>query len=87
MAGEKERVEGYLGTVGGSKEVMIDYTNHRGERALRRIVPMRLVFESNEWHPEIQWLLEAVDVDRAKSRTFALVNIHQWYVHHKFNPA
>lgn len=57
---------------------LIDYTNWRGERAMRRIRPLRLVFENNEWHPETQWLLEAVDLDTMSSRTFAMANIHSW---------
>jgi predicted DNA-binding transcriptional regulator YafY len=58
--------------------VVIDYTNWRGERAMRRIRPLRLVFENNEWHPDTQWLLEAVDLDKGEERTFAMSNIHSW---------
>lgn len=58
---------------------MIDYTNWRGERAMRRIRPLRLVFENNKWHPETQWLLEAIDLETMSSRTFAMANIHSWH--------
>ncbi len=34
------------------KEVIIDYTNWRGERSVRRIFPLGISFENNEWHPE-----------------------------------
>jgi len=61
------------------REVMIDYTNWRGERGLRRIRPLRIDFENNEWHPETQWLLLAVDVDKGHERTFAMKNIHAWF--------
>lgn len=60
------------------KEVMIDYTNWRGERTERRIVPMDVVFENNEWHPETQWMLEAIDVEKGEFRCFALASIHSW---------
>jgi predicted DNA-binding transcriptional regulator YafY len=60
------------------KEVIIDYTNWRGERALRRILPLSLSFENNQWHPETQWILEAVDVEKNVIRGFALANIHSW---------
>lgn len=60
------------------QEVMIDYTNWRGERAMRRIRPLAVIFENNEWHPKTQWLLEAVDVELAANRTFAMSNIHSW---------
>lgn len=62
------------------QEVIIDYTNWRGVRALRRIRPLRVVFENNEWHPETQWLLEAVDIEKGEVRTFAMATIHDWCV-------
>jgi hypothetical protein len=63
-----------------SDNVIIDYTNWRGERSERRILPSRIVFKSNEWHPERQWLLEAIDLDKGSLafRTFALKDIHSW---------
>lgn len=61
-----------------TKEVEIDYTNWRGERSMRRIKPLGLLFENNEWHTETQWLLEALDVDKRVVRTFALAQIHSW---------
>ena len=65
--------------MGSMKQVVeIDYTNWRGERSKRRIVPMSIAWENNEWHQETQWLLEALDVDKRESRTFALANIHSW---------
>ena len=58
------------------KNVTIDYTNWRGERAYRRIRPISISFEDNEWHPETQWLLLAEDVDKGELRTFSMSNIH-----------
>lgn len=63
-----------------AKEVIIDYTNYKGYRMKRRILPIAIAFENNEWHPETQWLLEAVDLDRNVTRTFALTQIHSWKV-------
>lgn len=60
------------------RAVWIDYTNFRGKRSVRRIKPLTISFEKNEWHPETQWLLEAVDLERGEMRTFALKNIHAW---------
>jgi predicted DNA-binding transcriptional regulator YafY len=62
------------------QEVMIDYSNYKGERSLRRIRPLRVVFENNEWHPETQWILEAVDIDKGQERGFAIKSIHAWWV-------
>jgi hypothetical protein len=58
--------------------VTIDYTNWRGERAIRRVKPVRIRFGSNEWHREPQWLLYAVDVEKRALRAFALCSIHSW---------
>jgi hypothetical protein len=60
-------------------EVQIDYTNWKGERAKRRIIPKQFWFGSNEWHPEPQWLLDAYDTEKEVSRTFAMNGIHGWF--------
>jgi predicted DNA-binding transcriptional regulator YafY len=57
-------------------DVWIDYTNHRGERAWRRIAPIELRFGQTEYHPEWQWLLDAIDVSKGQARTFAMDDIH-----------
>ena len=62
------------------EEVFTAPRHPAGERAVRRIRPLRLVFENNEWHPDTQWLLEAVDLDKGEERTFAMSNIHSWKV-------
>jgi hypothetical protein len=58
--------------------VEIDYTNWRGKRSIRQIVPRRLVWENNEWHPETQWLIHALDFAKGVERTFAVKSIHSW---------
>jgi hypothetical protein len=58
--------------------VQIDYTNHRGERSVRKVLPERLYYGSTEYHPKLQYLLEAIDVERDVKRTFALSSIHCW---------
>lgn len=61
------------------QEVMIDYTNYRGIRSMRRIQPLSLAYESNEYHPTKTWLLKAVDVDKGEVRTYALDEIRTWF--------
>lgn len=56
----------------------IEYTNHRGERQWYTIVPQVIRFGISPYHPERQWLLEAVSIEKQARRTFALQNIHQW---------
>lgn len=56
----------------------IDYTNWKGERTTRLIIPFDIEFGSNEWHQEKQWLLKAFDIEKDDMRTFAMKNIHSW---------
>lgn len=63
------------------KVTQIDYTNWRGERRVRQILPTgQLEFSNTEYHPESQWLLEAVDVEDGKVKLFALKDIHSFGV-------
>jgi predicted DNA-binding transcriptional regulator YafY len=61
-----------------SKVVRIFYRNHRGEEAERRIVPNLIYFGATQWHTEEQWLLDAYDMDKRASRTFALKDVLRW---------
>lgn len=60
------------------KIVEIDYTNYEGKRALRRILPIEIVFDQNPYHPGLQWFVRALDVERNVERCFALKDIHSW---------
>jgi predicted DNA-binding transcriptional regulator YafY len=62
------------------KRVVIDYTNHRGERSKRVIEPLAEHFHyaRNDYHTEPQWLLDAFDVCKGEMRTFAVKDIHSW---------
>lgn len=62
------------------KVIEILYRNHRGEIAIRRILPIEITFTSTEWHPIEQWLLKAYDLDREAERRFALQSIQAWSV-------
>jgi predicted DNA-binding transcriptional regulator YafY len=61
-----------------TREVEIDYTNYRGKRAVRRVKPLDLTFRSTEWHPEMQWVMRAFDVEKQEIRFFAMKDIHSW---------
>ncbi len=58
--------------------IEILYTNYRGETARRKIVPSSIWFGATEWHPAKQWLLEAFDVEKQATRTFAMHDIQEW---------
>jgi|LakMenEpi03Aug12_release.lakeMendotaPanAssembly.Ray.scaffolds.fasta_scaffold55650_2 hypothetical protein len=51
------------------------YKNYRGEVSECRVLTEQLYFGSNEYHPEPQWLLEAYNIDREVTRTYALKDI------------
>jgi len=61
-----------------SKAIAIVYKNYRGETARRRIVPQRLWFGATKWHPDEQWLLDAIDVEKQSPRSFALRDIQSY---------
>lgn len=56
----------------GPPSVVVSYLNHRGDRALREITPLRVRYGSTEHHPEPQFLLEVFDHGRNAARTYAL---------------
>ena len=59
------------------KFIWVDYTNHKGERRIRQIMPLQLVFGATPYHSPQQWLLECVDVeDGHKIKMFAFTGIH-----------
>ena len=62
------------------QKVTIVYTNWKGVTAIRQIFPIRVFFGSNEWHKENQWLLEAIDLEKNATRTFAMKDIRSWFV-------
>lgn len=54
---------------------VFDYRNHRGERAIRRAIFHGIRFGSTEWHPEPQWLLAGIDIEKGARREFALRDV------------
>jgi len=62
-------------TPNGAKVI---YKNWRGETAERHILPIRIWFGQTEWHPNDQWFLTALDLDKKVERDFALKDIEQW---------
>lgn len=56
-------------------EVTVVYRNYKGETTCRRILPYRIWFGPTEWHPEPQWVMEALDLDKDVLRTFAMRDI------------
>lgn len=51
------------------------YKNYRGEISRRRVHPSHVWFGSTPHHPEPQWFLQAVDLDKNLPRIFAFKDI------------
>ena len=59
--------------LGGTDVVLrVRYRNWRGEVRDRTIQPRKLWFGTTEWHPDPQWLLSALDVEKQAMRAFAM---------------
>lgn len=67
-----------LAAVSNGQDVEIDYTNYRGERTIRHILPLAWRFGHTEYHTEDQWLLRALDLDKQALRDYAVADIHRW---------
>jgi hypothetical protein len=52
------------------------YTNWRGETRERHLVPMTLWYGSTSYHPEPQWLLRCMDLEKCEVRDMALAGFH-----------
>ena len=61
-----------------TEQVTFTYKNHRGEVETRLVEPVQIKYTYNVWHPELQWMLEAYDVNRKALRTFAMKDISGW---------
>ncbi len=65
-------------TLSADRIVRVMYTNWRGEKAERVIIPISISWSSTEWHPQEQWLLKVWDIERQAYREYALKDIQEW---------
>ena len=70
----------YSSKIEVEKVVEILYTNWKGETGIRKIIPKKIWFGRTKWHPEDQWLLHAVDVEKNEMRDFAMKDIRNWSI-------
>jgi hypothetical protein len=57
---------------------LMEYVNHRGEAAVRRITPVSVFFGQTQFYPLPQPLMRAWDHDKKDWRTFALAKVRRW---------
>ena len=58
-----------------TQDVEFTYTNWKGVTRQRRAYFMKFFMGSSEWHPELQWLVTGMDLEKQAERTFALKDI------------
>ena len=58
--------------------VEIDYTNHAGERRVRRIKPLRLRYGTTPKQGTPRYVIDAIDLERDVERSFTVAEIHSW---------
>ena len=58
--------------VSPGQTIRFRYRNWLGQIGTRTAQVVRLTYGVTEWHPEPQWLLEAVDTEKNQIRLFAL---------------
>ena len=51
------------------------YMNHRGEYAIRTVIPQRMYWGTTPEHPTEQWLVHCYCLDRKADRTFSLTGM------------
>lgn len=56
----------------GIYEAKFTYTNYRGETAERHVRIVGTWFGETEYHPERQWFMRAIDMDKGSLRDFAM---------------
>lgn len=59
-------------------DVEIDYTNHAGERRVRRIRPLRMRFGTTPKQDTARYVIDAIDLERNVERSFSIHGIHSW---------
>jgi len=61
--------------------IEFSYTNWEGKVGVREVIVEGLLYGSNSYHTDEQFLLEAFDIDKKEMRTFAIkdmTNIFVW---------
>jgi hypothetical protein len=58
--------------------VSIDYTNWKGERRERHIMPLMVWFGLSKYHQGAQWFMKALDLEDGQRKDFAMKDVHRW---------
>ena len=58
-----------------------DYINYKDEPSRRTVTPVSYRWGGSRWHPEPQWLMMALDHDKAEPREFAMKDMSNIVAH------
>lgn len=53
-----------------------DYVNYKGEISTREVIPRFIHYGKNEFHPEAQWMMRALDIFKGAERDFAMDDMY-----------
>ena len=53
-------------------ETTFHYVNHKSRPAIRRAIPQRIYFGTSQYYHIPEMLMEAYDLDKQETRTFAI---------------
>ena len=56
---------------------VFSYTNWRGKRSTRRVIPRSVWYGASEYHSGQQWFMRAYDIEKQSVRDFALDDISE----------
>lgn len=62
-------------TKSDSQSLVFEYTNWQKLTGIRKVKPLEIWYGKTEWHPQKQWFLRAVDLEKNEERNFALKDI------------
>lgn len=77
LAPENKRLKAALNLGHFSCLIQMEYTNYKGNKSIRKILPIRVYWGKTEYHPVEQLLLVANDIEKGE-RTFAVKDISSW---------
>jgi hypothetical protein len=79
VEGKDYRVELWSVMETSPRVLYLDYTNHRGEQRVRRVIPMDNKpprYGPTPDHPNPTWTIRVYDLDRHAERSYELTSIH-----------
>lgn len=61
------------------QSIRVDYTNYKGERRIRKVIPIKIKFGHSDFHKMDTWLMDVYDLEKEAFRTYAFLGIHGIY--------